>query len=111
MAIYKQTIQTQSNKSNNWKVFVNNLGFQDIVMGWIWRRKYEFESLVGKDQHEWKELAKQNIIDEVLMLYQSMNKILIRLMWIKSHRNQNSVTAILLNKCDNNYSLTSIHHT
>jgi hypothetical protein len=35
--------------------------------------RYEFESLVGKDQYDWRDnWARQNIIDEDFMLYQSI---------------------------------------
>jgi hypothetical protein len=35
--------------------------------------RYEFESLVGKDQNDWRDKwIRHNIFDEVLMLYQSM---------------------------------------
>jgi hypothetical protein len=40
----------------------------------LWFVRYGFESLVGKDQYDWWELAKQDISDEAFMLYQSMNE-------------------------------------
>jgi hypothetical protein len=37
--------------------------------------RYELESLVGKDQYDLREnWIRHNIIDEVFMLYQSMNE-------------------------------------
>jgi hypothetical protein len=37
--------------------------------------RYGFESLAGEDQYDMKEKwIRQNIIDEVFMLYQSMNE-------------------------------------
>jgi hypothetical protein len=38
-----------------------------------WFVGYESESLVGKDQYDWREnWVRQNIIDEVFMLYWSI---------------------------------------
>jgi hypothetical protein len=38
-----------------------------------WIVRYEFESLVGKDQHDLREnWTRQNMIDEAFMLYQSI---------------------------------------
>jgi hypothetical protein len=38
-----------------------------------WIARYEFESLVGKDQYDWREeWTRHNIIDGVFMLYQSI---------------------------------------
>jgi hypothetical protein len=44
------------------------------MIGEIWQNNHElwgmaFENLVGKDQHDWWELAKQDNSDEVFMLY------------------------------------------
>jgi hypothetical protein len=41
----------------------------------IWIVRYEFESLAGEDQYDSREnWTRQNIIDEVFMLYQSMKE-------------------------------------
>jgi hypothetical protein len=40
----------------------------------LWIVRYVFESLVGKDQYVWIELAKHYIIDVVFMPYQRMNR-------------------------------------
>jgi hypothetical protein len=48
-------------------------------------------------------LDKQDLIDEAFMLYQSISNLGISHVG-KSHKRQNSAIAILLNKCDNNYS-------
>jgi hypothetical protein len=38
-----------------------------------WFGRYGLESLVGKDQYDWREnWIRHNMIDEVFMLYQSM---------------------------------------
>jgi hypothetical protein len=57
IAYHKQTIQTQSNKSNNWKVFVYQFRF--IEMLWqerygkgSWSVRYGSEGLVGRDQYD-----------------------------------------------------------
>jgi hypothetical protein len=75
IAYHKQSIQTQSNKSNNWKVFVWQFRFIDML--WqgrygkrSWFGRYESESLVGRDQYDLREnWTRQSIIDEVFMLY------------------------------------------
>jgi hypothetical protein len=41
---------------------------KDMAKG-SWIVRYGFESLVGKDQYDWRELAKQDISDEVFILY------------------------------------------
>jgi hypothetical protein len=41
----------------------------------IWIVEYEFESLVGKDHYEWRELTIHGMIDKVFVLYQSMTRI------------------------------------
>jgi hypothetical protein len=46
---------------------------------------------------------RQYIMSEIFMLYQSILNLGISHVG-KSHKRQNSVIAILLNKCDNNYS-------
>jgi hypothetical protein len=53
IAYHKQSIQTQSNKTNNWKVFVQQFSF--IEMLWqerygkgSWFVRYGFESLAGE---------------------------------------------------------------
>jgi hypothetical protein len=46
---------------------------------------------------------RQNRMSEILMLYQSILNLGISYAGI-SHKRQNSAIAILLNKCDNNYS-------
>jgi hypothetical protein len=39
--------------------------------------RYEFESLVGKDQYDWRDnWTWHNMIDEVFMLYQSIYEFL-----------------------------------
>jgi hypothetical protein len=70
----------------------------------MWIVWYGFESLVGRFIMMEENWTKQNNIDEVFMLYQSMNRSLRWLIWTKSHKSSNSVTTLLLNKCDNNYS-------
>jgi hypothetical protein len=47
--------------------------------------------------------SRQNIMSEIFMLYQSILNLGISHVG-KSHERQNSAIAILLNKCDNNYS-------
>jgi hypothetical protein len=46
---------------------------------------------------------RQNIMSEIFMLYQSILNLQISHVG-KSHKRQNSAMAILLNKCNNNYS-------
>jgi hypothetical protein len=46
---------------------------------------------------------RQNIMNEIFMLYQSILNLGISHMG-KSHKRQNSAIVILLNKCDNSYS-------
>jgi hypothetical protein len=46
---------------------------------------------------------RQNIMNEIFMLYQGILNLGISHVG-KSHKRQNSAIAILLNKCDNNYS-------
>jgi hypothetical protein len=46
---------------------------------------------------------RQNMMSEIFMLYQSILNLGTSHVG-KSHRRQNSAIAILLNKCDNNYS-------
>jgi hypothetical protein len=46
---------------------------------------------------------RQNIMSEIFMLYQSILNLGISHVG-KSHKRQNNAIAILLNKCDNNYS-------
>jgi hypothetical protein len=46
---------------------------------------------------------RQSIMSEIFMLYQSILNLGLSLVG-KSHKRQNSAIAILLNKCDNNYS-------
>jgi hypothetical protein len=53
-----------------------------------WIVRYGFESLVGEDQYGWGGLAKQDIINEVLMLYWSLNRIWEYLMWNNPHKSQ-----------------------
>jgi hypothetical protein len=36
--------------------------------------RYGLENLVEMDQYDWRELVKQDIIDEAFMFYQSMNE-------------------------------------
>jgi hypothetical protein len=50
--------------------------------------------------HIW---IRQNIMSEIFMLYQSILNLGISHVG-KSHKRQNGAIAILLNKCDNNYS-------
>jgi hypothetical protein len=41
----------------------------------IWQRIRDCKSLVGKDQYDWRDnWTRHNIIDEVFMLYQSINE-------------------------------------
>jgi hypothetical protein len=71
---------------------LSNLGYsrycdrRDMAIDYAARHRFwEFD---WQDQNDWKELAKQYIIDVVFRLYQGMSKILKWLMWIRSHKCQ-----------------------
>jgi hypothetical protein len=67
--------------------------------------KFEMNSYstqVAQLQFEYIQI-RQNIMSEIFMLYQSILNLGLSHVG-KSHKRQNSAIAILLNKCNNNYS-------
>jgi hypothetical protein len=62
-----------------------------------------YSTQVAQMQFEYKYELDKNIMSEIFMLYQSILNLGISHVG-KSHKRQGSAIAILLNKCDNNYS-------
>jgi hypothetical protein len=62
-----------------------------------------YSTQVAQLQFEYIYGLEKNIMSEIFMLYQSILNLGISHVG-KSHKRQNSAIAILLNKCDNNYS-------
>jgi hypothetical protein len=69
-----------------------------------------YSTQVAQLQFECTYELDKNIMSEIFMLYQSILNLGISHVG-KSHKRQNSAIAILLNKCNNNYSLNSIYYT
>jgi hypothetical protein len=69
-----------------------------------------YSTLVAQLQFEYIYELDKDIMSEIFMLYQSILSLRISYEG-KSHKRQNSAIAILLNKCNNNYSLNSIYYT
>jgi hypothetical protein len=47
---------------------------KDMAKGKVWIARHDFWELSWERSNDWWELAKQDISDEALMLYQSMNE-------------------------------------
>ena len=79
------------------------MGYNNTILTKSRFEMNSYSTQVAQLQFEYIYELDKNIMSEIFMLYQSILNLGISHVG-KSHKRQNSAIAILLNKCDNNYS-------
>jgi hypothetical protein len=78
------------------------MGYNNSTLIKSWFEMNPYSTQVAQLQFEYIWI-RQDILSEIFMLYQSI--LILGISYVgNSHKRQNSAIAILLNKCDNNYS-------